>query len=680
MIVSLNWLADYLKLDIDRVELEERLTLSGLNHEGTERIGDDFAIDLEVTSNRPDCLGHIGVAREIGALYDQEIVVPTPKPKETGAAASDLCQVRIDCPDLCSRYTARVIRGVKVGPSPDWLVERLRTLFQPIMRKNEQWKPVNNVVDITNYVMMENGQPLHAFDFGKLAGGQIIVREAKAGEQFEAIDHNTYELTPGMCVIADAARSVALGGVMGGAETEVSAATTDLLIEAADFAPLSIRTTARRLRLHSPSSYRFERRVDPEGIDWASRRCCEMILDIAGGELAEGVVDVGQPGEDRGPIVLRLSQLERILGIAIPTDEVHRILKAIGCQEFDRAAESVAVIPPTWRRDLTREIDLVEEVGRLHGYDNVPEDVAVPMVPSHRSDIDRVLSKVRRVLTAAGINEAMTTSVVDEKSSNAFSPWTDVEPIQASTPMMRGADLLRRSLVPSLLVSRRTNEALANPVVELFEIAKVYLPQPGKLPREDVMLALTSGRPYLQVKGIIEALLRSLHIDAPLKVVATRHDLFDPAVSAELRLGEETLGYLGEISPSAMKTFELRGTTTVAELRVAALVDTATLTPQHADLSPFPAITYDINLIADENVAWESIAATVNDSAGRRLEEVQYREIYRDAKRDGAGKKRLLFSITLRSNEGTMTGEEAEAIRDQIVAACGERHGAVLVG
>ena len=323
MIVSWNWLKEYVDLQWTPDEVARRLMMAGLNHESTDKVDGDLAIDLEVTSNRPDCLGHIGVAREISVLFETPLSLPAALPPAGGAPVQELARVRIDCPELCYRYTARVVRGVKIGPSPDWLAQRLRTLGLAV---------VNNVVDITNYVMMECGQPLHAFDFAKLARRQIIVREARPGEAFQAIDHRTYTLQPGMCVIADAASPVALGGVMGGAESEVSAGTTELLIESAQFSPLSIRTTARKLGLHSPSSYRFERGVDPEGVDWASRRCCELILQLAGGELASGVLDEGTRQSPRPAVVLRLARLPRILGIQVPADATERILQALGSE------------------------------------------------------------------------------------------------------------------------------------------------------------------------------------------------------------------------------------------------------------------------------------------------------------------------------------------------------------
>jgi phenylalanyl-tRNA synthetase beta chain len=671
MLVSWNWLKDYVALPMPHDELVARLSMAGLNHEESRSLSGDTVIDLEVTSNRPDCLGHVGVAREIAVLFQQPLQVPDPQPPETDPPVSERTRVPIQCPELCSRYTARVIQGVRIGPSPAWLAERLQAVGIAA---------INNVVDVTNYVMMECGQPLHAFDFAQLLGREIIVRQAQAGEQFAAINHKLYDLEPGMCVIADAERPVALGGVMGGADTEVAESTTDVLIEAADFAPISIRTTARKLVLHSPSSYRFERGVDPLGIDWASRRCCELILQTAGGRLARGVVAVGAAAAPRAPIVLRLSQLPRVLGITITADDVRRILTALGCAETAADQRTVTVVPPTWRRDLTREIDLVEEVARVHGYDRIPEDVGVPMAPSHRSDSDRVLAKVRHVLTAAGFDEAMTVSVVPQSLSEVFSPWTSAAPLRAHTPMLKGADHLRRSLIPSLLEARRINESLANPVVELFETAWVYLPQAGQLPAEQWTLGIASGGGYYHLKGVAEALAAALNPALRLEVADTHQPLLDPAKSCQLQIAGRVVGYLGEISAEGLRQAGLRNAAAVAELNLDALARLAQLIPQHVEQSPYPAIDRDLNLVVAEGVRWNVLAETVRQAVGDTLEMLRYQETYRDSKRDGAGKKRLLFSITLRSSQRTLTNEEADQIRQAVVAACQRQHAAVLLG
>lgn len=669
MIVSWNWLKDYVKLDVSAEEFARRLMMAGLNHEDTEEVEGDLAIDFEVTSNRPDCLGHLGIGREASVLWGLDLRFPAASPLEGKTPVESLVGVRIDCPDLCPRYTARVIQGIKVGPSPRWLAQRLEAVG--ILA-------INNVVDISNYVMMECGQPLHTFDLGKLKGRQIIVRRPRAGETIQAIDHKNYPLGPDVCVIADADDPVAIGGVMGGAATEITSRTTSVLVEAAEFEPIAIRTTARQLNLHSDSSYRFERRVDSEGVDWASRRCCELILELAGGELAQGVVDVGRRPESRGPIVLRFAQLKRILGIDVEPHRVCEILTALGNRQTAADSQTVTVIPPNWRRDLSREIDLVEEVARIHGYEKIPEDVRVPMSSSVRTHEDRVLTKLRQVLTASGFDEAMTLSAVDEATSSAFSPWTEAPALQSLAPVQRGADRLRRSLVPSLLGARRTNEALSNPEIELFEIARVYLARESGLPQEESMLAATSGRDYQVVKGVVETLVSLLNPAARLETVDYGCDLLDPAQSCQLHLDGQVLGYLGRVRPEGLKRLDLRAPTVVAELKVSLLVAAANLVPRYEPLPQYPAVTRDLNFVVDEAVRWADVARSVQDQAGEYFESLDYRDTYRDPERLGPGKKSLLMTLTLRWKQGTLTNLKADEIRDQIVAATAAKVGAQL--
>jgi phenylalanyl-tRNA synthetase beta chain len=679
MIVSWKWIKQLVPLEVPAEEFERRLMLAGLNHEETHAVGDDLAIDLEITSNRPDCLGHVGIAREASVVFRVPLAVPDPQPPTGKTRVAELTKVAIDCPQLCTRYTARVIQGVKVKPSPKWLIDRLATLGIAA---------INNVADITNYVLMESGQPLHAFDFRKLEGREIMVREARQGERFEAINHKTYELAPGMCVIADRARAVALGGVMGGADTEVTSGTVAVLIEAAEFDPLSIRNTARKLSLHSDSSYRFERGLDPEGVDWASRRCCELILQEAGGELAAGVVDVGRQPPRREPIVLRLSQLKRILGIDVDAVEVRRILTALGNRESKHPHPSplpggegermLEVVPPSWRRDLSREIDLIEEVARIHGYDAIPEDVNVPMAASHRTERDRVLEKIREVLVSAGVDEAMTISLVEPKIAESFSPWTSAPPLESSTPVLRRADRLRTSLIPSLLEARRNNEAIGNHRIELFEIARIYLPVKDGLPDEQLMLGFTSGGDFLAAKGIVEVIVARLNPAQSVEVADFQHPLFKSGRACELKLAGKRIGFLGEVSAKALKSFELRQPTTVAELEIGALEQFYQPIPRAVELSMYPSVSRDLNLVVAEPIRWAKLAATVRNAAGATLESIEFRDTYRDPQRLGAGKKSQLFSIVLRRKDGTLTNTEADQVRDQIVAACQREHGAEL--
>lgn len=678
MLVSWNWLQQYVALDMEREELENRLAMSGLNHEGTEAVDDDLAIDLEVTSNRPDCLGHIGVAREIAVLYDLPLSIPTPSPEATGPETGAAFEVTIKAPELCPRYTARIIRGVKIGESPQWMQEQLRTVFAPV---NKDWKPVNNVVDITNYVLMECGQPLHAFDLAKLQGQQITIREANDGEEFEAIDHHTYQLSPGMCVIADAHRPVAIAGIMGGADSEVNDGTVDILIESAAFSSMATRATSRALNLHSPSSYRFERALDPQGIEWAANRACELILEHCGGTLDTGFIDAGATIWQPEPVVMRLSQVERILGISIEAEEVKRILLALGNTEIARDDNSLTVLPPTWRRDLTREADLLEEIARIHGYEKIPEDVGVPMAASFKSDWDRVAAKLRTIMTAIGFDESLTASVVPDSWTQAYSPWSDKPPLRTISPMLKGADTLRTSLVPSLLEVRRINQSLANPSVELFETAKIYLPQKEGLPEEQWTLGITSGRDFHHLKGVIETVLEALKVDGGLTIEATTQNLLHADYNASLHLAGEHFGFIGEVNTAGLKTFSLRSPASVAEIRMDLLVQNSTLIPQHSLLSNFPAITRDLNIVLAESVRWDALQASVRSAVDTDLlEEITYQETYRDPERDGANVKRILFTVKLRRNDQTMTNEEADEVRGHIVSAIKDQLGGTLLG
>ncbi len=372
------------------------------------------------------------------------------------------------------------------------------------------------------------------------------------------------------------------------------------------------------------------------------------------------------------------------MGIDVPAERVREILAALGCEEVESGEwrverRTIAVVAPSWRRDLTREIDLIEEVARIHGYEAIPEDVGVPMVPSARRRDDRVLDQIRHALTAAGFDEAMTLSVVDEKTSQLLSPWTDAPPLRSAMPVIRGADCLRRSLVPSLLAARRTNETLANVNCELFEIAKVYLPQGDQLPREELMLSIAGGRGYAVVKGVVETILDELKISTPLEAGDADLALLDPSASCRLRLGGERLGYVGQLRPETLGRFDLRGPATVAEIRLAPLVEAADLVPRCVPQSPYPAVTRNLNLVVAESVCWADVAATSREHGGPCFESIEYRDTYRDVERLG-DRKSLLFTISLRSADGTLTSQQADAARDRIIAACHARHGAELRG
>ncbi len=674
MLVCWEWLSQYVNLATDPDTLAHRFAMSGLNHESTARVGSDTVIDLEVTSNRGDCLGHIGVAREASVLLNSPLCIPNPQPKAAGGPVSEALKVDNQFASGCSRYTARIIRGVKIGRSPAWLVRRLAAIGI---------NTVNNVVDVTNYVMMECGQPLHAFDLKHVRGGKIIVRAAGKGEKFTAIDHHTYELDERMIVIADAERAVALGGVMGGAESEVSESTTDLLIESAAFEPLLIRRAARKLKLQSPSSYRFERRPDPAGLDWASSRCCELILEIAGGTLCEGAVDTAAEPPPREPVPFRLSQIERVLGIDISTHETERILKALGCEVSTANPSTIIVTPPSWRADLQREVDLIEEVARIHGYEKIPENVAVPLSVAAQRPKDVALRRARQVLSAYGIDEAMTPSVVTEQLDQCGSVWTEAPALTTEIPLLIGAKFLRRALLPSLLAAKYTNQSQSIRDAQLYEVATVFIPGPNGelLPREQSTLALVGLSDLSAIKGAVEDLIAQISSKkTSVQWIVSDHPCFANGSSQRVELNGSLLGFVGLVHPKIQSRLGLDQPVAAAELSVD-LLTTSLEEVRRADaVSAFPSIARDLNFIVDESLRWAELESACRAVGGEFLKAVQYCETYRDAKKDGAGKKRTLLTLQFQSMDRTLNSEEVDQAVAKIIATCADKFAAKLLG
>jgi phenylalanyl-tRNA synthetase beta chain len=689
MIISTTWLADYLQLPASADALAERLLLAGLNHESTRPVGADTAVELEVTSNRPDCLGHIGVAREAALLFDRPLHLPDPRPLESATPAGAGLAVEIQAGDICPCYTARLLRGVRIGPSPRWLVERLQTVGVA---------SVNNVVDVTNYVMLETGQPLHAFDLAKIRGRRIVVRRAGDGEPFTAINHKTYALDARMCVIADAERPVALAGVMGGADTEIGADTTDILLESAQFAPLPVRAAARGLVLASGSSYRFERGPDPAMVEWASRRAAALILELAGGTLDAGTVTAGRLACTPAAVPLDPGRVGRVLGVDVPVERQRAILTGLGFVEESREPAGRSVWrAPTWRRDVWREIDLVEEIARIEGYDRVPENVAIAARPVEWSDRELTIRRTGEVLVAAGFCEALTRSVVPATAEVLAGPWTSQPPLVVVPALVRGADRLRRTLLPSLLEARAANAAVGTADASLFEIARAYLPWPasaGAMPpatplEEPLLAAFVTAGEFARAKGIAAAVLTRLGIggagaaDARLEYRPLESPLLAEGRGAELllqRAGREPcrIGIVGEAAPELLGQFGLEGPVAVGELRLDALEFAARLERRLERPSDFPAVQRDLNLVIAATVPWGAVEEAIRAAAGRLLDDCRLVQVWQDADRLGADRKSVVVALRLRSETGTLSGDEAARVVESIVAECGRRVGATL--
>ena len=666
MLVSWEWLSDYVDIDISHEEMATRWALTGLNHESTVMVDGVPVIDLEITSNRGDCLGHIGIAREAAVLLHSELRFPAPQLKIADELASKFLVIENQFEAACPRYIGRIIRDVKIGPSPDWLQKRLLAIGV---------KPINNVVDATNYVMFECGQPLHAFDLANIRGGRIVVRPARDKENFVAIDHRTYQLDPQMVVIADAERAVALGGVMGGVDSEVSSTTVDILLETAEFMPLSIRRTARKLKLHSPSSYRYERRIDQANMDWASRRCCELILQTAGGQLLAGVVDTGERLPKCRPIILRESKIASVLGIDVPWERSLEILVRLGCQVTgDPSQADAQILAPSYRSDLTREIDLIEEIARIHGYEQIPEDAAVPLVSSAKRPKDIVMETVRHVVCATGFDETMTPSLICKSTTATLSPWTNEDAMTTLIPLLEGANQLRRSLIPSLIAARLYNQSQTNRDAQLFETANVYLPRTSGLPGQQFNLGVIGLSDIRTVAGMFEEILHRVcgpdFMQTKMTKSVVSWNTLAPQSGIVWQLAGETIAWIGQLNRSIVDSMKLDCAAAVGEMNLDMLLEHARLVPQLQPIVPFPTVERDLNLILDEATQWQSISAAIQKAAGPLCIQVLFREIYRDTKKDGDGKKRVLLSMHLRSPTETLTSEQADAVMQNVLSAC----------
>jgi len=509
MKISLNWLSDYIKIERSTEEIAEILSDLGLPCERIKHLDDDVVIDVEITSNRGDCLSYIGIARELAAVTGKKLKIPAVELDELGREAGEFASVEIIEPDLCCRYTSRIIEGVKVGPSPDWMKKRLEAVGL---------RSVNNVVDATNYAMMETGQPPHAFDYAKIAEGKIIVRRAVAGERIVSIDGTQCELAPNMLIIADGQGPVAIAGVMGGLDTEVSGTTTTILLEDAYFEPISVRRVSRRLGLPSEAAFRFERTVDIEAIDWASRRTAQLITQVAGGKVAKGVVDIYPKRNAKKQVMLRLRRLNKILGIEVPDKEAAKILSKLGFQP-QKKDEFIVCTVPSWRSDVYREIDLIEEVARVYSYNKIPTEqkIKIEVVPVDARQ--KLAESIGTYLNGCGFYETITVSFVDNSIAELFTRSEVKEHLGVLDVSRKSANLLRQSLLGSLLGVVKTNLNAKNTPCRIFEIANTFAPagkQRGGLPVEKTKLALVCDSNFRDLRGVIEGLIRNIDRDAQM--------------------------------------------------------------------------------------------------------------------------------------------------------------------
>ncbi|MBK9139848.1 MAG: phenylalanine--tRNA ligase subunit beta [Verrucomicrobia bacterium] len=665
------------------------------------RAGSDVVYDLEVTPNRPDLNSVIGIAREIAAVTGNPLRLPPVDdfPRVPGQpAAEDLVAVRIEDPALCPRYTARVVRGVKIGPSPDWL----RTALEKVGLRS-----INNVVDVTNFVMLECGQPLHAFDYHLVAAGAggkptIVVRRARDGEEFVTLDGQKRVLTGEMLLIADEQKGIALAGVMGGQNSEINAATTDVLIESAYFQPTNVRRTAKALGLRTDASYRFERGADWGITEWASRRCAQLILQVAGGAIVPGVVDAcPQPFEPR-QISLRHHKVSELLGVPIPPAEIEFFLGQLGlkitgrkARPVDSPADSVEPVTfriPSWRVDLKREVDLIEEVCRLYGVDRIPATPPRGATGSNAFDaVHDDYAGVRHLLTGLGLDEAQGQTLVAEDVAALVAGANDL--VRLANPLSADMNVLRPSLLPGLLDSLRHNLSRQNADLALFEVGRVFHARGAASPRESRRLALAlTGRRFprfwtgddrealvdaYDLKGVLEELFDHLG----LRGVAYARRAENPPFfieSAALSLGGKVpLGEMGQLCPTLAKRFDLRQPVFLAELDLDQLLARRNPTKSFKPLPAFPSIRRDVAMLVPEATTHGAVLEVVRQTRPRDLESVELFDVFR-GRNVPPGQKSVAYAFTYRAADRTLTDAEVNATHDQVVAQLKQRLAAVI--
>ena len=665
MKVSLNWLTDYVDISLSAKDLAAALTRIGLGCEEIIETPSDVVLDLEVTSNRPDCLGHLGVARELAAMTGATFRPPAIGRLKMAGRVQDLAGLEVQAPDLCPRYTARLIRGVKVGPSPSWMVERLEAVGL---------RGINNIVDVTNYVLMEYSQPLHSFDFDKLTGRKIVVRRAVGGEQIVSIDGTRCTLADAMLVIADQEKPVAVAGIMGGLNTEVAELTVNVLIESAQFDPLSVRKTSRSLGLLTESNYRFERGVDPVGVEQASLRACQLILELAGGELAEGILDCWVNPFTPPVVSMRPARCNALLGIEIPTQRQMEILSRLQLSPRMDGERIVCTIPP-WRGDLTREVDLIEEVIRLHGYDAIPVEGKVTHGIVADSPLHRTVRQVASAAQAAGFDEAATVTFLDATEATLFCP----SPAVCVDSLVRKANnALRPTLLPSLLRTCKTNQDSGNTDVSLFEIAAVFPPGPrGAMSDEHLELGMVTTGELTCLRGALEAVAASLSPVVRLEVEPAAAAGMDSQASGRVLLAGKPVGWLGVVSAEVQDYYGLVQPVAAAAVRIDALAACAEAVRKYQPIARFPGIRRDLSLIVDEDVTWRRLIGVIEAVRQPHRTAVEYVTTYRGAPIP-PGKKSVTVTLTYRSAEQTLRSEDVDRQVEGVLGAARKKLSAEL--
>jgi phenylalanyl-tRNA synthetase beta chain len=647
----------------------------------------DAIFDLDITPNRPDCLSMIGTAREIAALTDEPLRLPQIHYEETEESIDSFASVDIVEPDLCPRYCASLITGIKIAPSPSWLQQRLNSCGM---------RPINNVVDVTNYVMLEYGQPLHAFDYHKLKGRQIIVRRAGNGETMTTLDGTERALNPDILVIADKEEAVAVAGVMGGLDSEVTDKTKAILLESANFNPVAIRRGCGHLQFQSEASIRFDKGLNSELPLLPLKRATQLLLELAGGRAAKGVIDV-YPGKSKPkPILLPAQEVKRLSGLEVNIDEILKVLNSLGfeCQESDSGSQ-ISVSVPYWRSDIKCSADLVEEVVRIIGYEKIPITRLSSLLPQQKSKLSppaqrsNLKEKLRGILTGFGFQEILTYSLVSLEKLQKLSPKLELKilPLKVANPMTREQEYLRTSLRVGLLAALSHNQKFEQAGIRLFEIGKVFLPLGKDLPEEKEMLcAVLSGSraelswqadkeplDFFDAKGVVENLLNQSGLKARFEISDDK-GLF-PGRGANIIVDDDTVGIVGDLHPKVAQAFEFSGAACLIEIDLEKLLTKVTGIKEYQSIPRFPSVSRDIALVVDEQVSYRRAEEIIQSFP--LVTQTSLFDLYR-GEQIPKGKKSFAIRIVYQSPIRTLTDEEVDQTQEQMLGRLHQELGATL--
>jgi len=682
MKITYKWLKEFVEFDLSPSELCKVLTMAGLETNVIESIDDDHVIEIDLTPNRSDCHSVIGIAREVSALTGGRFKYPDISVKESEGDINSLISVAVEDPQICPRYTARIIRGVKVKPSPSWLEKKIIAVGL---------RPINNIVDVTNYVLYEMGQPLHAFDYEHIKGKKIIVRNAYKKESLTTLDEKKHNLSEDSLVIADSERAVALAGVMGGGDSGVTQATRDILLESAYFNPISIRRTSRRHGIFTDSSYRFERGVDNEGVVAALDRAANLIADLSEGKVAKGRIDCYPKKISYPQIDLRISRTNRILGISLSMEQILNILNRLMFTTKVIDDDKIKVNVPSFRKDIEREIDLIEEVARLHGYEKILKTIPSSKVSVSASTRNQVFEKeIRNILISLGLTEVINYSFIDEKYFNLMNiPQDDPlrKTIKLRNPLSQNWSVMRTTLLPGIINTAVFNINRGIYDVGIFEVGKIFIPN-ERLPVEKMMIgcAVTEKvekkiwskgeRDFYYLKGLVESLLGRLNIH-DMEFFPVNLSYIHPQKGACVKINKEDIGYLGELSPAAAEGFDLKEKLYVFELSFDKIITKAVTEKKYTHLPKYPSIYRDIAIVLDNNIKSDDVYRIIRDTDNSILKEIILFNYY-EGKQIPDGKKSLAYSLVYRTDERTLTEEDINPIHEKVIANLRDKLGAVL--